>query len=166
MLFILTRYKTALKTKLLQSSSSQLSKRLSSGLQCSVWLSFTLFYSYSWASQVALLVKNLPTNAVDIRDSGSMSRLGRSLGGGNGNPLQYTCLENPMDRGAWQATAHRSQRVGHNWSELACKLWLFHYNFNLSSLQWQSWVVAKETIWPENSKVFTIWPIPEKNFHP
>jgi len=107
MLFILTRYKTALKIKLLQSSSSQLSKRLSSGLQCSVWLSFTLFYSYSWTSQVALLVKNLPTNAVDIRDSGSMSRLGRSPGGGNGSPLQYTCLENPTDRGASQATANR-----------------------------------------------------------
>ena len=51
--------------------------------------------------------KNLPTNAGDIRDSGSMSRLGRSPGGRNGNPIQYTCLENPMDRGAWQATAHR-----------------------------------------------------------
>ena len=40
--------------------------------------------------------------------------LGRSPGGGQGNPLQYSCLENPMDRGAWQATVHGSQRVGHD----------------------------------------------------
>ena len=54
-----------------------------------------------WASQVALMVKNLPANAGDIRDEGSISGLGRSSGEGNGNPLQYYCLENPMDRGAW-----------------------------------------------------------------
>ena len=58
------------------------------------------------ASQVALVVKNLFTNAGDIRDAGSIPRLGRSPGGGNGNPLQYSCLENPMDRGAWRATVH------------------------------------------------------------
>ena len=52
-------------------------------------------------------VKNRPANAGDIRDSGSIPRLGRSPGGGHGNPLQYSCLENPMDRGAWQATVHR-----------------------------------------------------------
>ena len=49
------------------------------------------------------MVKNLPANAGDIRDVGSFSGLGRSPGGGNGNPLQYSCLENPMDRGAWRA---------------------------------------------------------------
>ena len=59
------------------------------------------------ASQVALVVKNLPANAGDIRDVGSISGSGRSPGGGHGNPLQYSCLENPMDRGAWQATVHR-----------------------------------------------------------
>ena len=55
-------------------------------------------------SQVALVVKNLPANAGDIIDSGSISGLGRSPGGGHGNPLQYSCLENPMDRGAQWAT--------------------------------------------------------------
>ena len=45
-------------------------------------------------------------NAGDIRDVGSIPGLGRSPGGGKGNPLQYPCLENPMDRGAWQATVH------------------------------------------------------------
>ena len=50
------------------------------------------------------MVKNLPTNAGDIRDSGSIPGWGRSPGGVHGNPLQYSCLENPMDRGAWRAT--------------------------------------------------------------
>ena len=59
------------------------------------------------ASQVALVVKNPPANAGDIRDAGSIPMLERSLGGGNGNPLQYSCLENPMDRGAWWAIVHR-----------------------------------------------------------
>ena len=57
-------------------------------------------------SQMALAVKNLPANAADIRDVGSIPGLGRSPRGGNGNPLQYSCLENPMDRGAWEATVH------------------------------------------------------------
>ena len=55
---------------------------------------------------MALAVKNLPAYAGDIRDMGLIPGLGRSLGGGNGNPLQYSCLENCMDRGAWRATVH------------------------------------------------------------
>ena len=50
--------------------------------------------------------KNLPANAGDVRDMGSVPGLGRSPGGGNGNPLQYSCLENSMDRGDWRATVH------------------------------------------------------------
>ena len=65
-------------------------------------------------SLVAQLVKNPPANAGDSRDSGSVSGLGRSPGEGNGNQLQYSCLENPMDRGAWQATVHGVARVGHD----------------------------------------------------
>ena len=52
---------------------------------------------------MALVVKNLPANAGDVRDAGSIPGLGRSPGGGHGNPLQYSCLQNPMDRGAWWA---------------------------------------------------------------
>ena len=55
---------------------------------------------------MALVVKNLPANSGDIRDVGLIPVLGRSPGGGFGNPLQYSCLENPMDRGAWWATVH------------------------------------------------------------
>ena len=59
------------------------------------------------ASQVALVGKNLPASAGDIRYMGSVPGLGRSPRGRHGNPLQYSCLENSMDRGAWQATVHR-----------------------------------------------------------
>ena len=56
---------------------------------------------------MALVVKNPPANARDIRNTGSNPGLGRSPGGGHGNPPQYSCLENHMDREAWQATVHR-----------------------------------------------------------
>ena len=52
------------------------------------------------------MVMNLPVNAGGIRDVGSFSGLGRSPGGGHGNPLQCSCLDNPMDRGAWGVTVH------------------------------------------------------------
>ena len=52
------------------------------------------------------VVKNPPANARDTGDAGSIPGSGRSSGGGNGNPLQYSCQENPMERGAWMATVH------------------------------------------------------------
>ena len=61
------------------------------------------------------MVKNPPANAEDLRDMGSIPESGRSAGGGHGNLLQYSCLQNPMDRGAWWATVSvGSQRVGHD----------------------------------------------------
>ena len=66
-------------------------------------------------SQVALVVKNLPANAGDTRDMDSFPGSGRSPRVGNGNPLQYPCLENSMDRRAWQATVHR---VAKSWTRL------------------------------------------------
>ena len=63
-----------------------------------------------WASHVALVVKNPPANAGEKRDAASLPGSGRSLGGGNGNPLQYSCLGNPMDRGAWRATSPWSRK--------------------------------------------------------
>ena len=59
------------------------------------------------ASQEALVVKNLPANVGDARDAGLIPGSGGSPGGGHGNPLQFSCLENPKDRGAWRATAHQ-----------------------------------------------------------
>ena len=63
---------------------------------------------------MALLVKNLPANAGDKRDLGLIPGSGRFLGGRKGNPLQYSYLGNPIDRGAWWATIHRVQRVKHD----------------------------------------------------
>ena len=58
------------------------------------------------ASQMAVVVKNSPANAGDARDAASIPRPRRSPGGGHGNPLQYYCVKNSMDRGAWWATVH------------------------------------------------------------
>ena len=60
--------------------------------------------------------KNLPANAGDARDAGPIPGSGRSLAEGNGNLLQYSCLENPIDRGAWRATVHR---VTKSWAQLS-----------------------------------------------
>ena len=59
------------------------------------------------ASQMELVVKNPPANAGDMKDTGSIPRSERSPGGGHGNPLQYSCLENATDKGAWQAKVYR-----------------------------------------------------------
>ena len=55
---------------------------------------------------MVLVVKNLPANAGNVRDAGSIPGLGRFPGRGNGNRLQYSCLENSIDKGAWRATVH------------------------------------------------------------
>ena len=63
-----------------------------------------------WVSQVALLLKDLPARAGDAGVTGSIPGSGRSHGEGSGNPLQYFCLENPMDRKAWRATFHEDTK--------------------------------------------------------
>ena len=73
---------------------------------------FLQLYSMG-ASLVAQMVKNPPANA---GDPSLIPGWERSSGGGNGNPLQYSCLENPMDRGTWRATVHGLQRVRHDWA--------------------------------------------------
>ena len=74
----------------------------------------------NWDSQVELVVKNPPANAGNAKDVGSIPRSERSPGEGRGNPLQYSCLENPMDRGAWWATVPRvvkSQTWFSDWAQ-------------------------------------------------
>ena len=66
-------------------------------------------------TQVALVVKNSPANEGDVRDVGLIPGSGRSPREGNGSPLQYSCLENPMDRGAWWAIVHG---VTKSWTQL------------------------------------------------
>ena len=72
-----------------------------------------------WGSQVTLVVKNPSANAEDARDAGWIPGSGRSPGGGHGNPLQYSCLENPTDRGVWWATAYRVEK-SQTWLNQLC----------------------------------------------
>ena len=87
-------------------------------------------------SQVVLVVKNLPTNAGDTRDMGLIPGLGRSPRVGNGNHLQYSCLQNSMDRGAWRATSHGVERVKTRWAgeHKSNYKWHSSQNWNKKSL--------------------------------
>ena len=69
---------------------------------------------------MALVVKNLPANAGDVRDVDSIPGLGRFPGGGHGNPIQYSCLENPMDKEGWRATVQRVAKSQTRLNSLAC----------------------------------------------
>ena len=71
-------------------------------------------FSHLQASQGVLVVKNPPASAGEARDEGSVTASGISPGGGNGNPLQYSCLENPLDKEPGVLQSMGSQRVGHN----------------------------------------------------
>ena len=86
---------------------------------------FIQWYQGLWAYQVVLVVKNPPANAGDKRNTGSIPESGRSPGGGHGNPLQYSCLENPMDREACQAVGPQSQ-TQLKWLSFACIRILSH----------------------------------------
>ena len=95
----------------------------------------------NWASQTVPVVKNLPVNSGGLRDARFFPGCGRSPGGGHGNPLQYSCLENPKDRG--QSTG--SQKVGHDWSDWAhmhththvvvCRRYLLKYWMSITWFQ-------------------------------
>ena len=85
-----------------------------------------------WVSQVILVVKNLPISAGDLRDVCSVPGLGRSCGGGHSNPIQYSCLEDPMDRGTWLATVHRvTKRVRHDLAGVSLLLFFSSCSFDL-----------------------------------
>ena len=81
---------------------------------------FTCTYKYILGFSSGSMVKNLLANARDTGDTGLIPGSGRSLGGGNVNPLQYSYLKNPMDRGDWQATGHRSQ----SWTWLSMSMYI------------------------------------------
>ena len=79
---------------------------------------FSIFFSCHFSVMGVLgdtVIKNLPASAGDIRDVGSIPGLGRSPAVGKGNPLQYSCLDNPMDREPGRLRSRESQRVGHDW---------------------------------------------------
>ena len=91
---------------------------------------------------MALVVKNLPAKVGDIRDTGSIPGSGRSPQGGHGNPVQYSCLKNPMDRGAWQAIVYRISE-GHDWK------WLSRLRVSISENITQSLMTLKIHLTPE-----------------
>ena len=76
---------------------------------------------------MVLGVKNLPANAGDVRDAGSIPGPGGSPGGGHGNPLQYSRLENPMDGGTWWATVYGAAK---NWTQLSTRTHIMCVQFN------------------------------------
>ena len=82
----------------------------------------------TWASRAVLVVKNPPASSGDIGNTGSVPGSGRCPGGGHGNPLQYSCLESPRDRGTWQPTVRGVTRVGHD-SEKTTNVYLFYFQF-------------------------------------
>ena len=87
---------------------------------------------------MVLVVKNPPANAGDIRNVGLIPGLGRSPGGGNGNPLQYSCLEDPMDTGAWQATAQRAAKS---------RTWLTRLSTDMHTrLIWLIWMEKRSSL--------------------
>ena len=96
----------------------------------SIWNIHIKFVLTFGASQVVLVVKNMPGNATDIRDKSSIPGLGRSHGRGNGSPLQYSCLKNPMDRGAWWTIVH-SVTKSQTWQNIHIKLFLTMDNLKL-----------------------------------
>ena len=106
---------------------------------------------------MAPVVKNLAANARVIRDASSIPGSGRSPGGAHGNPLQYCCLENPMDRGAWQVTVHR---VAKSWLLLK---WLSRHKSISDSPKcsccktkndWNVWERKIRPVWLESNVYF------------
>ena len=83
------------------------------------------------------MAKNPPASARDARDEGSIPGSGRSPGEGNGNPLQYSCLGNSMDRGAWQATVHR---VAKSWTRLSVHTLTHIHTHTHTHIEASSWV--------------------------
>ena len=123
-------------------------------LQIFTWLIVTCIFWYFHsslrhfpqdvpASQV-IVVKNLPTNVGDVRDVSSIPGLGRSSEGGHGNPLQYTCLENPMNRRAWRVTLHRVWKSRIRLKRLSTQR-LFSSDINI--------------------KIFSVWPLEVSTFY-
>ena len=80
---------------------------------------------------MVLVVKNLPVNVGDIRDMGLIAQSRRSPGGGHGNPLQYSCLENPMDKGAWWVIVHKVAKSRTQLKQLSMHVSL-KVNYNMS----------------------------------
>jgi len=96
--------------------------------------------------QVVLVVKNLSANAGNVRDVSLIPGSGRSPGEGHGNPLQYSCLENPLDRGAWQATVHRVAKSWTRLKQLSMKASFYQITLWCQSLM-HCWLTCVQSLW-------------------
>ena len=126
---------------------------------CPVW--FGMWHNGdARTSQVVLVVRGPPANAGDIRDVGLIPGSGWSLGGGHGNPLQYSCLENPMVPGRLLSIG--LQRVGYDWSDLAPRAHRQFQGHIITKTQKQPRVqkgcsgghcslICQEAVWPKHS---------------
>ena len=103
------------------------------------------FIGSSRTKLVALVVKNLPANSEDIKTVGSVPGQGRSHGEGHGNPLQYSCLENPMARGPWQVIIHRVAK-SQTWLK---QLSMCAQNKTNASLKKKKKIASVKKNWPE-----------------
>ena len=105
-----------------------------------VILTFPLQYNTRWRGfPGGSVVKNPPADAGDVRDSGWIPGSGRSSGGGNGNPLQYSCLENSLARGAWWATVYGVAKSQTHRSNSACKGYAFEFTLLFNFTVGTSW---------------------------
>ena len=126
-----------------------ISIHLALSLRVTTYQSCYMSTVYRQSNQVATVVDlitifhKMPLNAFGWASLGSITGSGRSPVEGNGNPLQYSCLENSMDRGAWQATIMESQRVGHNW---ATNIFNFHFRRDGFSFSWYRYLTNSALI--------------------
>ena len=107
----------------------------------------SIFFAFSWSFHSGSVVKNPSANAGDKGDTGSIPGWGRSPGGEHGNPLQYSCLENPMDTGVWWAIIHSITEL-----DMTEDIHLLHY-FALDANIWWRLIHSKSSCicWIENS---------------
>ena len=108
------------------------------------WFNYFLIveHGWIWASQVVLVVKNMPAYAEDIREAGSIPRWRRFLREGNGSPLQFSSLENPMDRGAWWAIVHRVAKSWTRLKRLSMNGWIYILFGNSHLEKWKTLVTV------------------------
>ena len=115
------------------------------------------------------MVNNLPVNAGDVRGTCLIPGSGRYPGGGHGNPLQYSCLENPMDRGAWQATVHRVTQCQTQLKRLSTHADIHYYCYNIY-IYIYIYIISRRSIVVEKSSLFipllkTIFPVPQSRLY-
>ena len=140
------------RAKIVRNSNICATNKISLGHSRPCSFTHCLWLLLCWALQVAPVVRDPLANAGDIRDVSSVSGSGGSPGEGHGNPLQYSCLENPMNRGAWWATVHGEAKESDMMEVTSCT------HTQAFMLKWQRWGIIVHLRGPAKSELFTICP--------